>query len=30
MVVQTMYETGRDMHLSYRETSKGGLAKLYQ
>ena len=30
MVVQTMYETGRDMHCSYRETSQGGLAKLYQ
>ncbi len=30
MVVETMYETGRDMHGSYRETSEGGLAKLYK
>ena len=30
MVVQTMYETGRDLHFGYRETSIGGLAKLYQ
>ena len=28
MVVQTMYETGRDIDSSYRETSTGGLAKL--
>ena len=28
-IVQTMYETGCDMHCSYRETSKGGLAKVY-
>ncbi len=28
-VVETMYETGRDMSHRYRETSKGGLAKLY-
>ena len=30
MVVETMYETGRDLHRHYRETSQGGLAKLYQ
>ncbi|MCE3200828.1 L-serine ammonia-lyase [Paenibacillus sonchi] len=30
LVVQTMYETGQDMHSSYRETSEGGLAKLYK
>ena len=29
MVVEVMYETGRDMHHIYRETSEGGLAKLY-
>jgi len=29
-VVKTMYETGKDLHLSYRETSQGGLAKMYQ
>ena len=29
MVVETMYETGKDMHRRYRETAKGGLAKLY-
>ena len=28
MVVKTMYETGPDIHVSYRETSEGGLAKL--
>jgi L-serine dehydratase len=28
MVVRTMYETGRDLHPTYRETSTGGLAKL--
>lgn len=28
-IVQTMYETGKDMHCSYRETSRGGLAKTY-
>jgi L-serine dehydratase len=26
-VVETMYETGRDMNAKYRETSQGGLAK---
>ena len=29
-VVETMYQTGRDLHGSYRETSEGGLAKLYK
>ena len=29
MVVQTMYETGRDLRGIYRETAEGGLAKLY-
>lgn len=29
LVVKTMYETGRDMSRNYRETSEGGLAKLY-
>jgi L-serine dehydratase len=29
MVVKTMYETGKDLHASYRETSEGGLAKHY-
>ena len=30
MVVETMYQTGRDMNRIYRETSEGGLAKLYR
>ena len=30
LVVETMYETGRDLHGRYRETSEGGLAKLYR
>ena len=30
LVVQTMYETGRDMAHPYRETAEGGLAKLYR
>ena len=30
MVVETMHETGRDLAYQYRETSEGGLAKLYQ
>ena len=30
MVVQTMYETGKDLLNRYRETSEGGLAKLYK
>ncbi len=29
MVVKTMYETGKDIKDHYRETSKGGLAKLF-
>ncbi len=29
MVVETMYETGKDLNIGYRETSKKGLAKLY-
>jgi len=29
LVVKTMYETGKDMSHNYRETSEGGLAKLY-
>lgn len=28
-VVQTMYETGKDMNKNYRETARGGLAKHY-
>ena len=28
-VVKTMYETGKDLHVSYRETAEGGLAKRY-
>ena len=30
MVVETMYQTGQDMNHIYRETSEGGLAKLYK
>ena len=30
MVVETMYETGRDMNHLYRETAEGGLAKNYR
>ena len=29
MVVNTMYETGRDLNRLYRETGEGGLAKQY-
>ena len=29
MVVDTMYETGKDLSKHYRETSEGGLAKKY-
>ena len=29
MVVETMYQTGKDLSHLYRETSEGGLAKLY-
>ena len=30
VVIETMYETGRDLSHLYRETSEGGLAKLYE
>ena len=30
LAVTTMYETGKDMNSRYRETSDGGLAKLYK
>jgi L-serine dehydratase len=30
LVVDTMYQTGKDMHQKYKETSKGGLAKKYR
>ena len=30
MVVETMYQTGRDLNHIYRETAEGGLAKLYK
>lgn len=30
MVVETMYETGKDLKVIYRETAEGGLAKKYQ
>lgn len=30
LVIKTMYETGKDLHRSYRETAEGGLAKLYK
>ena len=30
MVIETMYETGKDLSHHYRETSTGGLAKLYK
>ncbi len=29
-VIKAMYETGHDLHENYRETSIGGLAKLYK
>lgn len=29
-VIETMYQTGKDMHSHYKETSEGGLAKLYK
>ncbi len=29
VVVETMYQTGKDLSRRYRETSEGGLAKLY-
>ncbi len=30
IIVDTMYETGKDLSHLYRETSEGGLAKLYR
>ena len=30
LVIKTMYETGKDLLSHYRETSRGGLAKLYK
>lgn len=30
VIVETMYATGKDMDKRYRETAKGGLAKLYK
>lgn len=30
LIIKTMYETGRDLNSVYRETSEGGLAKLYR
>lgn len=30
MVIQAMYQTGLDMHSSYKETSQGGLAQYYK
>ncbi len=30
LIVDTMYQTGRDLSHIYRETSEGGLAKLYK
>ena len=30
LVIKTMYETGKDLLSHYRETSSGGLAKLYR
>lgn len=30
IVVETMYQTGLDMHSSYKETSQGGLAKHFK
>ncbi len=30
LVIKTMYETGKDLRRAYRETAKGGLAKLYK
>jgi len=29
MVIETMYQTGKDIHTKYRETGIGGLAQLY-
>jgi len=29
-IIQTMYETGKDLNKMYKETSEAGLAKLYR
>jgi L-serine dehydratase len=29
-IVNTMYETGKDLNKKYLETAKGGIAKHYQ
>ncbi|MDO5292011.1 MAG: L-serine ammonia-lyase, iron-sulfur-dependent, subunit alpha [bacterium] len=29
-VIETMYQTGKDMHSHYKETSEGGLARTYK
>ena len=29
LIIKTMYETGRDISKTYKETTDGGLAKLY-
>ena len=29
-IVDTMYQTGKDMDEKYRETSHGGLAEIYR
>ncbi len=30
MIVETMYETGKDLKVMYRETAEGGMAKLFK
>ena len=30
VVIDTMYQTGKDMSDKYRETSHGGLAQMYR
>jgi L-serine dehydratase len=30
MIVDTMYETGKDLKVIYRETSEGGMAKKFK
>ena len=30
MIVETMYETGKDLKVIYRETAEGGMAKLFK
>jgi L-serine deaminase len=29
MIVDTMYETGKDLKVIYRETAEGGMAKKF-